>query len=96
MVPGRELHNFRSSVGKHSSPEEEEDDGEGELSNQIETLPLFPIPGSATPAGSGFMMKESVSSEHGNGVGYYSGGNWFRSDTRTSLELSLNSYGYYG
>ncbi|KAI3712824.1 hypothetical protein L1987_71390 [Smallanthus sonchifolius] len=107
-VPG-ELHNFGSWVGvdsysfdkikpDHVAPELEDDDGGGELPPEIETLPLFPIPcGSSTTAGGShhdvFKM-QSVSSEHSNG-GYYTGGNWFQSDGRTSLELSLNSYGYY-
>ncbi|KAI3813605.1 hypothetical protein L1987_18333 [Smallanthus sonchifolius] len=107
-VPGGELHSFGSWVGVDSysfdkiKPEnvtpEKKDDGGGELSPEIETLPLFPIPGGSTTTAGGsnhdvFKM-QSASSEHGNG-GYYTGGNWFHSDGRTSLELSLNSYGYY-
>ncbi|GJY78348.1 WUSCHEL-like protein [Tanacetum coccineum] len=73
-----------------------QDNNEESLSTEIETLPLFPIHGGSTTS-SGihhdfFNMKES--SEYSNG-GYYTGGNWFRSDSLTSLELSLNSYGYY-
>ncbi|KAL8266058.1 hypothetical protein R6Q59_003402 [Mikania micrantha] len=110
ISPGGEIHNFRSWVGvdshyfnktepENETPEEEDDDGGGELSTEIETLPLFPIPGgSTTTAGDShhdfFKMEESVSSELNDG-GYYTGGNWFHSDGRTSLELSLNSYGYY-
>lgn len=111
-VAGGTDHNFRSWVGvdpysfDKSNPEyeipEEDDDGGGELSTEIETLPLFPIHGgTATTTTSGnhhdiFNVKaaEDSSSEHSNGV-YYTGGNWSRSDGRTSLELSLNSYGYY-
>lgn len=78
----------------HETQEQEND--EENLSTDIETLPLFPVHGGSTTS-SGiyhdfFNMKES--SECSNG-GYYTGGNWFRSDSLTSLELSLNSYGYY-
>ncbi|KAI3665378.1 hypothetical protein L6452_44002 [Arctium lappa] len=89
---------------EYEIPEEDDDDdgGGGELSTHLETLPLFPIHGSTTTTSTGgnhhdiFNVKAAAdsSSEHSNG-GYYTGGNWFRSDGRTSLELSLNSYGYY-
>ncbi|KAI3747715.1 hypothetical protein L6452_10312 [Arctium lappa] len=76
----------------HHGDEEQEE--EGESSTQIETLPLFPIHGSTHH--DFFSMKAAdLSSENNNGSGYYTGGNWYRSDGRTSLELSLNSYGYY-
>nr|GEU90952.1 protein WUSCHEL-like [Tanacetum cinerariifolium] len=42
-----------------------------------------------------FGLKASdLSSDHSVG-GYYTGGNWYRVDGRDSLELTLNSYGYY-
>ncbi|PWA88999.1 Homeodomain-containing protein [Artemisia annua] len=82
-------------MGYHDQTQAQDNDEEN-ISTDIETLPLFPIHGGSTTS-SGihhdfFNMKES--SEYGNG-GYYTGGNWFRSDSLTSLELSLNSYGYY-
>ncbi|XP_024962242.1 protein WUSCHEL-like [Cynara cardunculus var. scolymus] len=71
----------------HNQDEEQE---EGETSTQIETLPLFPIHGGTHH--DFFSMKSADLSSDG---GYYTGGNWYRSDGRASLELSLNSYGYY-
>ncbi|KAI3699373.1 hypothetical protein L2E82_43636 [Cichorium intybus] len=71
---------------------EDGNDGGGELSTPIETLPLFPVHGGTNH--DIFNMKAAVESEHNNGS-CYPGGSWFRSDGRTSLELSLNSYGYY-
>ncbi|KAK9074770.1 hypothetical protein SSX86_003088 [Deinandra increscens subsp. villosa] len=107
--PGGGIHNFRPWVGVDSysfnkvTPEDETpEDDDGDLSTQIETLPLFPIPGGSSTTGGGggshhdfFKMESAVSSEHNSGGGYYTGGNWFHSDGRSSLELSLNSYGYY-
>ncbi|KAL4569031.1 hypothetical protein LXL04_024658 [Taraxacum kok-saghyz] len=102
MVAGVKSQNFGSWVGFDSyshekmkreyEGQEEDDDTEGDLSAPIETLPLFPIHGGANH--DIFNMKAAVEAEHNNG-GCYAGGNWFRSDGRTSLELSLNSYGYY-
>ncbi|KAJ9540941.1 hypothetical protein OSB04_027447 [Centaurea solstitialis] len=75
----------------HQDDQEQEEDGE------IETLPLFPIHGGSTHHDFFGMKSSDLSSEHNNnGGGYYTGGNWYgRSDGRASLELSLNSYGYY-
>uniref|UniRef100_UPI001CB9886E protein WUSCHEL-like n=1 Tax=Erigeron canadensis TaxID=72917 RepID=UPI001CB9886E len=63
--------------------------------DQIETLPLFPIHGTTNTHHDFFGMK--TSDHHSNNGGYYTtgGGNWYRSDGRASLELSLNSYDYY-
>nr|QQL93689.1 WUSCHEL1-like protein [Lactuca sativa var. longifolia] len=73
--------------------QEEEHQEEGDSSTQIETLPLFPIHGGTHH--DFFSMKAAdLSSEHTTG-GYYTRGNWYRKDGRASLELSLNSYGYY-
>ncbi|KAI3519163.1 hypothetical protein L1887_08190 [Cichorium endivia] len=71
----------------------EEEQEEGDTSTEIETLPLFPIHG-GTHHDFFSMKAPDLSSEHSAG-GYYIGGNWYRSDGRASLELSLNSYGYY-
>ncbi|KAK1439198.1 hypothetical protein QVD17_05014 [Tagetes erecta] len=90
MVPGGEVNNLGSWVGVdcYSLDQVKPEDGEGEVSKQIETLPLFPIPNTTDEI---FKMNES---EHANGSGYYSaGGHWFHSDAQTSLELTLNSYG---
>ncbi|XP_050379604.1 protein WUSCHEL [Argentina anserina] len=56
---------------------------------EIETLPLFPM------HGEDIFGNSKTSSEGGSGYGYYSGG-WggYNGGSRTSLELSLNSYGY--
>ncbi|XP_024975896.1 protein WUSCHEL-like [Cynara cardunculus var. scolymus] len=104
---GVDSYSLDKTKPEYEIPEEDDDGGGGggELSTQIETLPLFPIHGGTTTTTTTttggnhhdiFNVKAAVdsSSEHSNG-GYYTGGNWFRSDGRTSLELSLNSYGYY-
>ncbi|GJZ88853.1 protein WUSCHEL [Tanacetum coccineum] len=71
----------------------EEKDQEGNNLPEIETLPLFPIHGGSHH--DFFSVKASdLSSDHSVG-GYYTGGNWYRADGRASLELTLNSYGYY-
>ncbi|XP_059440643.1 protein WUSCHEL [Corylus avellana] len=68
--------------------EEEEDEEEEEAAPEIETLPLFPMHGDGDINGF-YNMKPSSG-------GYYTG--WYRSGddgntgSRTSLELSLNSY----
>ncbi|KAI3794275.1 hypothetical protein L1987_36904 [Smallanthus sonchifolius] len=70
-----------------------QDEEQGGTSTQIETLPLFPIHDGTHH--DFFGMKTANSPlEHSTG-GYYTGGSWYRSDDRASLELSLNSYGYY-
>ncbi|XP_071694967.1 protein WUSCHEL-like [Rutidosis leptorrhynchoides] len=70
----------------------DDDDDDGDLSNEIETLPLFPIHGGSTntttTTGSGGSYHDVYSGGGGGG-----GGGWF--DGRTSLDLSLNSYGYF-
>lgn len=71
--------------------QDEEDDQEGDTSTKIETLPLFPIHGGTHHDFFG-MKSEDLSLDHGTG-GYYTGGNWYNG--RASLELSLNSYGYF-
>ncbi|XP_004289091.1 PREDICTED: protein WUSCHEL [Fragaria vesca subsp. vesca] len=62
---------------------------EEEYHQEIETLPLFPMHGEE------FFGNIKTSSEGGSGYGYYSG-SWggYNGGARTSLELSLNSYGY--
>ncbi|CAI9264968.1 unnamed protein product [Lactuca saligna] len=99
---GSDSYSYEKIKPEYEAPEEDDDRG-GQLSAQMETLPLFPVNGGATMGGSHhdiINMKAPVAvesplmSEHSNG-GCYTGGNWFRSDGRTSLELSLSSYGYY-
>ena len=68
--------------------QEEEDEEEEEAAPEIETLPLFPMHGDDDI--NGFYNMKSSSG------GYYTG--WYRpgddgnTGSRTSLELSLNSY----
>ncbi|KAM0970253.1 hypothetical protein FF1_018366 [Malus domestica] len=76
--------------GDQENMTEEEYYNQQQASPEIETLPLFPMHGEDIH---GFGNIKSSSME-----GYYSG--WYRSDgsndggSRTSLELSLNSYGH--
>ncbi|KAK1410473.1 hypothetical protein QVD17_37010 [Tagetes erecta] len=68
---------------------------EGETSSEIETLPLFPIH-DGTHHDFFSMKTANLPLEHTTAAGgYFTGGSWYRSDDRASLELSLNSYGYY-
>lgn len=67
---------------KQTFMEEEEEDHQ-----EIETLPLFPMHGEDI-----FGNIKTTSEGGGGDYGYYSSG-WGGS-SRTSLELSLNSYGY--
>nr|XP_043608610.1 protein WUSCHEL [Erigeron canadensis] len=94
---GSAFHDFGSWVeidkmnpGNEAQDEYDDVDNEGELSSEIETLPLFPIHGgSTTTTSNGGGIHHDIYNNH-------NGGNWFHSDGRTSLELSLNSYyGYY-
>nr|CEP20208.1 transcription factor WUSCHEL [Helianthus annuus] len=71
----------------------DQDEEQGEPSTEIETLPLFPIHDGNHHDFFG-MRTANLQLEQGTG-GYYTGGSWYRSDERASLELSLNSYGYY-
>ncbi|XP_076910359.1 protein WUSCHEL-like [Bidens hawaiensis] len=72
----------------------QDEEQEGETSTGIETLPLFPIHDGTNH--DFFGMKTANSPlEHSSGGYYSTGGSWYRSDDRASLELSLNSYGYY-
>ncbi|KAK9062063.1 hypothetical protein SSX86_019248 [Deinandra increscens subsp. villosa] len=86
-------------VENHGRQDDQEQQVEDETSTEIETLPLFPIhDGSSSTAHHDYdffgMKTANLPLEHGSG-GYYTGGSWYRSDDRASLELSLNSYGYY-
>ncbi|KAD7479214.1 hypothetical protein E3N88_02350 [Mikania micrantha] len=71
-----------------------QDEEQGETSTEIETLPLFPIHDDTHH--DFFSMKTAnLPLEHSTTGGCYTGGSWYLSDERASLELSLNSYGYY-
>nr|GFC91951.1 protein WUSCHEL-like [Tanacetum cinerariifolium] len=66
----------------------EEEDHEENNSPKIKILHLFPIHGGSHHDFFGAKASD-LSSDHSIG------GNWYRADGRASLELTLNSYGYY-
>nr|ASV45870.1 WUSCHEL-related homeobox [Broussonetia papyrifera] len=73
--------------------DEHEDHDHQETGGNIETLPLFPMHGEEDIMminGYGNMIKPGFADPTATGGGYYSGGHV---SSRTSLELTLNSYG---
>ena len=77
----------RNSTAGEIFPEEEQE-LEQEDAPEIETLPLFPMHGEDMPAGFCSIKSET---ETFSGAGCYNS-DYAKGSSRTSLELSLNSY----